>query len=443
MSLFGVPGSDPFEKVSPDAPLAERMRPRSLEEVVGQEHLVGDERALTRLVKQGRIPSLIFWGPPGCGKTTLARVLAAETGSRFVATSAVIIGIKDVRAMVEEAKHAQRNGQHTLLFLDEIHRFNKAQQDAFLPHVENGLITLLGATTENPSFEVNAALLSRCRVFTLNPLGVEDIERLVDRAMIDEERGLGGKSLTLAAEARGALVAVAGGDARAALTALDAAAASVGEGAITEEIVIDVCQSGAAIHYDKGGEEHYNLISALHKSVRGSDPQAALYWLARMLEGGADLMYVARRLVRMASEDIGNADPQALGIALAAKDAAHFLGLPEANVALAQVTVYLSTAPKSNASELAYNAAAELARSTSHEPVPLHIRNAPTRLMKDLGYGKRYHYDHDHPDAYAGQSFLPESLDEPEFYRPNPRGFEREIEKRLQYWKSLKRARNP
>jgi putative ATPase len=417
------------------------MRPRTLEEFLGQKHLLGEAKPLVRLIEQDNVPSMILWGPPGSGKTTLGMLIADATAARFVAFSAVLAGVKEVRAVVEEAKFHATRGRKTILFVDEIHRFNKAQQDAFLPHVESGVLTLIGATTENPSFEVNAALLSRCRVFTLEALLDADILTLVDRAISDEERGLGGRRLHVGDEARKTLVAVANGDARIALNLLETAAGATPSGEITGEVVRDVAQSGKMLLFDKGGEEHYNLISALHKALRGSDADAALYWLARMLEAGADPLYVARRLVRFASEDVGNADPGALALAMAARDAVHFIGMPEGKLALAQAVTYLATAPKSNAVTLAYGAAAKEALETRSDPVPLHIRNAPTRLMQDLGYGRDYQYDHDSPDAYSGQSFFPPALEGHRYYHPVERGFEREIRRRLEYWARLKRER--
>ncbi|MDR0869120.1 MAG: replication-associated recombination protein A [Planctomycetota bacterium] len=427
------------------APLAERLRPRALEEFVGQEHLLGAGRLLNRAIVADQIVSMILWGPPGSGKTTLARVIAKSTGHKFVAFSAVMNGVKEVRDLVADAQQLLANfGKRTILFVDEIHRFNKAQQDAFLPHLEAGTVILIGATTENPSFAVNGALLSRCRVWTLNALSDANIGEIVALALRDELRGLGKMRLTLADDARAHLINYANGDARAALGALEMAAASVGGENAAQELTLTTIKEAITarnVTYDKGGDEHYNLISALHKSVRGSDPQAALYWLARMLSGGADPLYVARRMVRMASEDIGLADPQALTLALAAKDAAHFLGLPECNTALAECAIYLATAPKSNKTYVAFNAAAAAVAQTRNEPVPLHIRNAPTKLMKQLDYGKGYQYDPDCADGFSGQDHLPESLAGTVFYTPGEFGFERELKKRLDYWERLRRAR--
>ena len=427
-------------------PLADRMRPQTLEEFVGQEELIGDGTLIRRAIENDSVGSMIFWGPPGSGKTTLAKVIANSTNQHFVSFSAVLQGVKDVREIVAKAKERMLlSGIRTILFVDEIHRFNKSQQDAFLPHVESGAIILIGATTENPSFSINNALLSRCRTYALKQLTDENISSIVSAALADEVRGLGALQPVLTADARSMLVNFANGDARTALGALELAVTGTeldADGKRQIEVAtIKEAIASRTLSFDKGAEEHYNLISALHKSIRGSDPQAALYWLSRMLQGGVDPMYLCRRLVRIASEDIGLADPNALVQAVTAKDAVHFLGMPEADTALAQVVVYLATAPKSNSLEVAILAAGELVRSARNDPVPLHIRNAPTKLMADLGYNKRYKYDHDFADAYAGQDFFPESLLGTEFYSPHNFGFEREIRKRLDYWEKLKRER--
>ncbi len=429
---------------SPAAPLATRMRPRGLDEFLGQDHLVGPGRVLREMIERDELQSVIFWGPPGSGKTTLARIIADRTNAVFVPFSAVTEGVPRVREIIREAEERLRaTGRRTILFCDEIHRFNRAQQDAFLPHVEAGTVILIGATTENPSFEVNTALLSRSRVLVLDPLGEEDIRTICERALADEERGLGRFGISVADDALELLAHAADGDARGALSALEIAASIVGrEGHVTRAVAAEALPRRYA-RYDKSGEEHYNLISALHKSVRGSDPDAALYWLARMLDGGEDPLYIARRLVRMASEDIGLADPRALSVTVAAKDAYHFLGSPEGELALAEATVYLATAPKSNRVYKAFGQAAALARETPAEPSPLHIRNAPTRLMKDLGYGSGYQYDHDEPDALALQDYMPESIGRRRFYDPTPRGFEAEIAKRLEAWAAKRRAGSP
>lgn len=424
------------------APLADRMRPRTLDEFQGQEHLVGSGRLIRKVIESDVIPSMILWGPPGSGKTTLAQVIANTTKRRFVTFSAVLQGVKEVRAIVEESRERLgADGEGTILFVDEIHRFNKSQQDAFLPHVEAGVITLIGATTENPSFEVNGALLSRCRTYVLKALTDDDIGAIVDSALSDKERGLGKEGVTVLPEARELLVNYANGDARTALNALETAAAGAkGEGSITLELMREAIMQ-RRVSFDNKGEEWYNLISALHKSLRGSDPQAGLYWLARMVEGGADPLYIARRLVRFASEDIGLADPNALVQALAAKDAVHFLGLPECNTALAQAVIYMATAPKSNRLYVGYKNVATDVANTRNDPVPLHIRNAPTKLMKELGYGKEYQYDHDAPDGFSGQDFLPEALQGKVYYEPGPYGFEKDIKRRIDYWDGLRKKR--
>ena len=424
-------------------PLAERMRPRRLDEYVGQEDILGEGKILRRMIERGKLESsLIFWGPPGCGKTTLAHLIANAVDAHFVFFSAVTSGIADVRRIVAEAKsRLDLHGRRTILFIDEIHRFNKAQQDAFLPHIEVGTIVLIGATTENPSFEVIGPLLSRCRVFVLKQLSEEEIAEILRHSLADGENGFGGKAVRIAEDELRYLAHLSHGDARIALNALEMAIESL-EGAdreivLTRDVLEDALQK-RSILYDKRGEEHFNLISALHKSLRGGDPDASLYWLARMLEAGEDPLYVARRLVRFASEDIGNADPQALQVAVNAMEAFHFIGIPEGKLALAQAATYLAVAPKSNALYTAYDAAARDVEEYGALPVPLWIRNAPTELMKEIGYGEGYLYPHDDPEAVVDQEYLPEKLAGKRYYHPVERGFEREVIKRINYWRRLR-----
>ena len=432
MSLFDdEPAATPA--AAAPAPLAERMRPRTLDEFVGQEALIGPGRPLRRAIEEDRLQSIILWGPPGTGKTTLARLIANLTRAHFISFSAVLSGIKEIRAVMTEAEEARRRlGRRTILFIDEIHRFNKSQQDAFLPRVEAGDIVLIGATTENPSFEVNSALLSRSKVYVLKALGPEQVVTIMRRALEDRERGLGAREVQADDDALAGLARYANGDARIALNMLDTATSLAGTGGrIDAALVADLAQNRALL-YDKSGEEHYNLISALHKSMRNSDPDATVYWLARMIEAGEDPLYIARRLVRFASEDIGNADPRALSIAVAAKDAVHFVGMPEGNTALAQAAIYMAVAAKSNAVYRAYLEAAEAAAQEVAEPVPLHLRNAPTRLMKELEYGKGYRYAHDEAAGVAADMVcLPPAHAGRRFYEPTERGLESEIKRKL------------
>src|SRR2546421_12428529 len=424
-------------------PLAARMRPKTLEQFLGQEHLLGPGKALGDLIRRGDVGSCIFWGPPGSGKTTLAKIIANYTERHFEPFSAVTEGVARVREIIKEAEERLKyQGQGTILFCDEIHRFNKAQQDAFLPWVENGIITLIGATTENPSFELTSALLSRCRVFVLQPLTDEHIRTVLVRALEETGNGKGDTGNVLSEDAMDALIKHAQGDARRGLNTLEALLKHIAVARapfpVSRDTVMQVLERPLPV-YDKGGEQHYNLISALHKAVRGSDADGALYWLARMLAGGEDPLYIARRLVRMASEDIGLADPRALSVALAAKDAYHFLGSPEGELAIAEAAIYLATAPKSNRAYAAFGDAQAAAEAHPSEAVPLHIRNAPTGLMKELGYGEGYKYAFNSEDAYVPQEYLPESLRGSKWYRPSEFGYEKTVRERIDWWEKLKR----
>ena len=428
-----------FSTAAQAQPLAARMRPRTLDEYVGQRHLLAPGKPLREAVEKGTPGSIIFWGPPGSGKTTLAHLIAASTGRVFVPFSAVTEGVPRIREIVNEARaRLASGGKQTILFIDEIHRLNKAQQDSLLPPTEQGVVTLIGATTENPSFEINGALLSRTRVFVLQPLAAEDVASVVRRALGDSERGLGAFGLRIADDAVALISAEADGDARRALTVLEAAAAHAGPGGTIDTDVAREAMQKRFARYDKAGEEHFNLLSAYHKSLRGSDPQGALYWMARMLDGGEDPMTLFRRAIAMAAEDIGLADPAALQIAVAARDAFHMLGPPEGYLPLAEMTIYLATAPKSNSTKRALDAAMQAAQETPAAPVPLHIRNAPTALMKELGYHKGYRYAHDSPDAYLPQEYLPDELAGRMLYTPGTFGYEKRIAERIEWWGKLK-----
>jgi len=436
MPLFDLPE----EKDLPQSmPLAARMRPQTFAEFVGQEHLVAEGRVLRKCIEADQLPSMVFWGPPGSGKTTLAHIIANVTRAHFSPLSAVSAGVADLRRVIEEAKkRLKSSGQRTILFVDEIHRFNKAQQDAVLPFAENGTVTFIGATTENPSFEVIAPLLSRCRVFRLNLLSDEDVRLIAERAIKDVDRGLGKSQITIAEEALRHLVTISNGDARVALNALEMAAFATlpdsdGSRPIDLSAIEEALQHRALL-YDKSGDQHYDLISALHKSLRGSDPDASLYWLGRMLEAGEDPLYIVRRLVRFASEDVGVADPQALVIAVAAQQAVHFVGLPEGNLALAEAVVYLATAPKSNSLYQAYSRVQKDIQQGRNEPVPLHLRNPVTDLMRRMGHGQGYKYAHDYPDHFVKQQNLPPSLQGKRYYVPTEQGYEKEVADRLKKW---------
>ena len=427
------------QRLSREAPLAARIRPRTFDELVGQEHIVGPDRVLRKSIEADQVPSMVLWGPPGSGKTTLALLIATLTRSHFAQVSAVAAGVADLRKIFQEAKdRLGMNGQRTILFVDEIHRFNKSQQDSVLPYVEDGTVTLIGATTENPSFEVIGPLLSRCRVFTLNPLTEEQIGTIVDRALSDAERGLQAMQIALQEDARPFLLTAANGDARIALNTIEFAASAIapdaeGRRAITVATLEDALQY-RAIMYDKAGDLHYDTISAYIKSVRASDPDAAIYWLSRMIEAGEHPLFIVRRMVILAAEDIGMADPNALPIAVAAQQAVHFIGMPEGAIPMASTTVYLATAPKSNSAYAALNQAREDARHSRNEPVPLHLRNAVTPLMRESGYGRDYKYAHSYPDHFAGQQNLPDNLKKRVYYQPSDQGYEKEVAERISQW---------
>jgi putative ATPase len=422
-----------------EAPLAARMRPAGFDQFVGQEHIIGQGRVLRKSIEANKLPSIVLWGPPGSGKTTLAYIIASITDSHFSPVSAVSAGVADLRKIIEEARKRRRLEQRrTILFIDEIHRFNKAQQDAILPYVEDGTVTLIGATTENPSFEVNSPLLSRCQVFTLKPLTEAEIDNIIQRALEDEKRGLGMLKTDIDEDALEHLIAMSNNDARAALNILEMAALATapdgkGKRHISLEVIEDTIQQ-RSLAYDKAGDQHYDTISALHKSMRGSDPDAALYWLGRMLEAGEDPLYIARRMVRFASEDVGLADPQALVVAMAAQQAVHFIGMPEGNLALAEAAVYLATAPKSNSLYSAYTEVQRELKNGAGKPVPLHLRNPVTSLMKDSGYGKGYKYAHNFPGHFTRQQNLPDGLQNKRFYKPGDQGYEKQVADRLKRW---------
>jgi len=439
MDLFG---SSPPPPPRAAQPLAERMRPRTLDEFIGQEHLLGPGKLLTGMTGAGRLHSLILWGPPGSGKTTLALILASSAGAACVHFSAVTSGVKDLRKIIQEAEELQRLGKPTVLFVDEIHHFNKAQQDNFLPHVERGTLVLIGATTENPSFEVISPLLSRCQVLVLQPLSAGHVGAIIDRALSDCERGLGKSGLSLTADARDFLIQQSQGDCRVALNGLETSVAlATRAGAKVMELShLQVALQRKPLQYDKAGEEHYNVISAFIKSLRGSDADAALYWMMRMIEAGEDPLFIARRMIIFAAEDIGNADPQALQVTVAAKDAVYFVGLPEGRIPLAQAVTYLATAPKSNAAYKAMLAAAKDVEEKGALPVPLHLRNAPTELMEKLGYGKDYKYAHNYADSIVTQEHLPKELEGRKYYYPAESGYEKQIKERLHSWEKKKKA---